>query len=170
MPTCYHWGAPDGADCRDVSTEVVYEDPNGHHYCLLHSPKYYVAPKGFFIGEREGYSPRATQISKEDFDKNLKTLINNQRSSPDIRFDNIYFPENYLNSFDQYNEPTRRFSFYRCYNISSFSNSSLKAIRINNCVMNGLYTHNLKVEEFSISSSEVKKIQSLGIAISTHYL
>lgn len=157
MPTCYHWGAPDGSDCRDVSTDVVYEDLNGHHFCLLHAPKYYVGPKGFFLGEVENYHPKTPRISKEQFDEQLQILIKNQASNPDVRFDNIYFPKNFSNSFDQYKEPDVRFSFYSCHNISSLSNSEFKAIRMNKCDMNGFHIHNVKAEELSITYSNVSR-------------
>lgn len=157
MPTCHHWGALDGADCRDVSADIVYKDENGHHFCLLHAPKYYVAPKGFFLGDKENYSPKSKNISKNTFDKHLETLINNQSSNPDTRFDHIYFPSDFPNSFDSYKEPERRYSFHRCHNLTSFSNSKFKAIRIHDCEMGGFHIHNLELEELTLTSTKIIK-------------
>lgn len=156
MPTCHHWGAPDGADCKKISTSLVYTDSNGHSYCLLHAPKHYVGPKGFFLGEKESYGSRSRSTSKDEFDAHLKQLIDNQSANSFIRFDNIYFPKNFNYSLNQYDYPSKIFSFNKCHNISSFSNSKLKGIRMHGCHLTRLSAHSLKTEEFSISFSHIE--------------
>ncbi|WP_171732212.1 hypothetical protein [Vibrio sp. AIC-3] len=142
MATCYHWGGSKGSDCRAISPEIVYQDRNGHHYCLLHTPKYYIGPKVFFIGEKADYSPKSRQFEKNKFDEQLEILIKNQESELIIRFDNIYFPEGFSNSFDSYNQPEKIFQLIGCYNLGSFSNGQIKSVRIDKCEMNGLHAHN----------------------------
>ena len=111
--------------------------------------------KVFFLGRREEYSPNSIQISKEKFDEHLNILIDNQKDNTGTRFDNIYFPDNFNNSFDSYDFPLKIFSFYSCHNLGSFSNSRLRSIRVNNCKLNGIRAHNIKVEEITITGSTV---------------
>ncbi|MFA0688932.1 hypothetical protein [Vibrio splendidus] len=157
MATCYHWGGSKGSDCRAISPEIVYQDRNGHHYCLLHTPKYYIGPKGFFIGEKADYSPKSRQFEKKKFDEQLEILIKNQESELIIRFDNIYFPEGFSNSFDSYNQPEKIFQLIGCYNLGSFSNGQIKSVRIDKCEMNGLHAHNMEIEELTVTSSTIRR-------------
>ncbi|QYK07595.1 hypothetical protein [Shewanella mangrovisoli] len=161
MATCYHWGGSNIADCRTISPDIVYQDKNGHHFCLLHTPKYYIAAKGFFIGEKAEYNPKSRQFDKSQFDKQIEVLIEKQQNEQMIRFDKIYFPESYPNTFDSCCQQEKIFQFNGCYNLGSFSNGKIKSLRINNCEMDGFHAHNMEIEELLVTSSTINRRSEL---------
>ncbi|TGA68188.1 hypothetical protein VFES401_14935 [Aliivibrio fischeri] len=155
MSRCFHRTGSDGSSCENVSRNIVYTDDLGHSYCLLHAPKYYVGAIGFFIGDSSKHSSRSLSFSKDEFDLNIQKLISNQIDNLTIRFDKIFFPENYNYSMSKIDYPVSILQFIGCQNINSISGSKARAIRLSNMKFERLHFHNLEVDEISISVCSV---------------
>ncbi len=155
--SCYHWGLSPESDCRKLTNELVYRDKNGHQYCLLHAPKYYVQPKGFFLGHIEGHNANSIQFKKEDFDKLLEKTISNQKEHSMIRFDKVYFPDNFHYTLPLDLAKGKDIWLIECSFNLTICNSQVKRVSITRCKIDGLTMHNLEIDETLIHFSKISK-------------
>jgi len=156
MATCYHWGQSKETDCKSITSEIVYRDRNNQDYCALHSPKYYIQPKGFFYGEIDEHSPKSNPVKNEDFKNLLEKFIDFQENNDEIRFDKIYFPKNFSNSIDSRAWPEKRVLFLKCINTPSVSNSSMKSLDFSQCTPSINHIHNCRADRLTASGGNVE--------------
>ena len=50
MKNCYFCTYIKTNDLPKPFDDIVYQDSNGHNYCILHAPKYYITSKELYYG------------------------------------------------------------------------------------------------------------------------
>ena len=158
MGTCTHWGISGEYSCRRICPEIVYQDRDGVECCVLHAPKYYVQPKGFYYGDSESFNVGSKEANIDSFQKALKALIQAQIQENTIRFDNIYWPKNFNNHIDSQDFSDKIFQFIGCSHFSGIGNSKIKSIRLYKDVDLALEFWNLESNEIMISNEDVKRV------------
>ena len=155
---CIRWGVSGEYSCREFCPDVVFHDKNGHPYCVLHAPKHYVQPKGFYYGDSESFNSGSREADHDAFQTALVALIRAQEKENTIRFDNIYWPENFNNCIDSQDFPDKIFQFIGCSHFSGIGNSKIKSIRFHKDVDLSLELWNIESNEIMISNEELKRL------------
>lgn len=158
MGMCTHWGISGNYSCSNICPEIEYRDKEGHEYCILHAPKYYVQPKGFYYGDSESFNVDSKEANIKLFEEFLKALIRVQNKENTIRFDNIYWPKNFINHIDSQVYPDKIFQFIGCSHFSGIGNSKIKSIRLDKNINLALEFWNLESNEIMISSEDIKNV------------
>lgn len=158
MRMCTHRGISGNYSCSKICPEIEYRDKEGHEYCILHAPKYYVQPKGFYYGDSESFNVGSKEANIDLFQQALESLIQSQIQENTIRFDNIYWPKNFINHIDSQVYSDKIFQFIGCSHFSGIGNSKIKSIRFHKDVDLSLEFWNIESNEIMISNEDVKRV------------